>query len=63
MDPAFNVSIKVQYLILIFITTIRNFVPISLLVTVEMVKYFQAWFIEWDSDFVCRTSGVSAAVQ
>ena len=63
MDPAFNVSIKVQYLILIFITTLRNFVPISLLVTVEMVKYFQAWFIEWDSDLICRTRGVSAAVQ
>ena len=63
MDPAFNVSIKVQYLILIFITTVRNFVPISLLVTVEMVKYFQAWFIEWDSDLICRTRGVSAAVQ
>ena len=63
MDPAFNVSIKVQYLILIFITTVRNFVPISLLVTVEMVKYFQAAFIEWDSDLICRTRGVSAAVQ
>jgi len=63
MDPAFNVSIKFQYLILIFITTVRNFVPISLLVTVEMVKYFQAWFIEWDSDLICRTRGEGAAVQ
>lgn len=25
-----------------------NFVPISLLVTLETVKFFQAFFIQWD---------------
>jgi len=27
-----------------------NFVPISLIVTLEMVKFLQAQFIQWDTD-------------
>ena len=27
-----------------------NFVPISLIVTLEMVKFLQAQFIQWDAD-------------
>lgn len=36
---------------------LTNFVPISLLVTVEMVKYIQALFIEWDVEMVCGDTG------
>jgi len=38
-------------------------VPISLLVTVEMVKYVQAMFIEWDADMICPEKGIAASVQ
>ena len=42
---------------------LTNFVPISLLVTVEMVKYIQAIFIEWDVNMVSKDKGTSAIVQ
>ena len=45
-----------------WILLLTNFVPISLLVTVELVKYLQAVFIEWDADMVCPYKGVSAVV-
>lgn len=41
---------------------LTNFVPISLLVTVEMVKYIQAMFIEWDADMTSNETGQSAIV-
>jgi len=46
-----------------WILMLTNFVPISLLVTVEMIKYFQAIFIEWDVEMVSREKGTSAIVQ
>ena len=42
---------------------LTNFVPISLLVTVEMVKYIQAIFIEWDVLMVSKDKGTGAVVQ
>ena len=46
-----------------WILMLTNFVPISLLVTVEMVKYIQAIFIEWDVLMVSKDKGTSAIVQ
>lgn len=42
---------------------LTNFVPISLIVTFEMVKYLQAWFMECDVDMVCEYRGHNCVVQ
>lgn len=42
--PLLTILVKMGTWILL----LTNFVPISLLVSVEMIKYFQALFIEWD---------------
>jgi magnesium-transporting ATPase (P-type) len=39
-----------------------NFVPISLLMTFEMIKFIQATFIEWDADLINPNNGISATV-
>ena len=41
----------------------NNLVPISLLMTLELVKYFQGWFISWDVDIYDRNKKVMAKVQ
>ena len=41
----------------------RNFVPISLLLTLEIVKLFQAIFISWDDTMFDTTQGIEAGVQ
>ena len=40
-----------------------NFVPISLLITLDTVRYIQAFFIEWDFDLFDQTRGLQARVQ
>lgn len=40
-----------------------NFVPISLLVTLEMVKFIQAMFIAWDLDLYFEETDMPAGVQ
>lgn len=40
-----------------------NFVPISLLVTLEMVKFIQAMFISWDLDLYLEETDMPAGVQ
>lgn len=40
-----------------------NFVPISLIVTLEMVKFFQAIFIGWDLDMYWEETNLPASVQ
>ena len=57
--PALTILVRMGTWILL----LTNFVPISLLVSVEMVKYFQALFIEWDAEMVCPYNGNSAVVQ
>ena len=42
---------------------LNNLVPISLLMTLEMVKYFQGWFISWDIDIYDRKKKVTTKVQ
>lgn len=40
-----------------------NFVPISLIVTLEMVKFFQAIFVGWDINMYWEETNMPAAVQ
>jgi phospholipid-transporting ATPase len=40
-----------------------NFVPISLIVTLEMVKFFQAFFISWDLELYWAGTDTPASVQ
>ena len=40
-----------------------NFVPISLLVTMEGIKFFQAMFMEWDIDMFDKETSIGCKVQ
>ncbi|XP_039110549.1 phospholipid-transporting ATPase IB-like isoform X1 [Hyaena hyaena] len=46
--------------ILVFIILYHNLIPISLLVTLEIVKYIQALFINWDEDMHYKGNNVYA---
>lgn len=57
--PWLTVFIKMGTWILL----LTNFVPISLIVTSEVVKFCQAYFMEVDVEMVCKNTGVGAVVQ
>ena len=40
-----------------------NFVPISLIVTLEVVKFLQAQFIQWDADIYDEAKDLNTKVQ
>ena len=40
-----------------------NFVPISLIVTLEMVKFFQAFFVSWDLNMYWEETNMPSSVQ
>lgn len=46
-----------------WILIFTNFVPISLLVSLEMIKYFQGYFISWDATIYDRINKKGAVVQ
>ncbi|XP_069905278.1 phospholipid-transporting ATPase IB isoform X1 [Oryctolagus cuniculus] len=46
--------------ILVFIILYHNLIPISLLVTLEIVKFIQAQFINWDEDMHYKVNDVYA---
>ncbi|XP_055965000.1 phospholipid-transporting ATPase IB-like [Sorex fumeus] len=46
--------------LLVFIILYHNLIPISLLVTLEAVKYMQAQFINWDEDMYYKENDVYA---
>ncbi|XP_026920378.1 phospholipid-transporting ATPase IB-like isoform X3 [Acinonyx jubatus] len=46
--------------ILVFIILYHNLIPVSLLVTLEIVKYIQALFINWDEDMHYEGNNVYA---
>ncbi|XP_064441876.1 phospholipid-transporting ATPase IB-like [Mirounga angustirostris] len=46
--------------LLVFIILYHNLIPISLLVTLEIVKYVQAMFINWDEDMHYKGNNVYA---
>jgi len=54
-----NIVARIGTWILIF----TNFVPISLLVTMEMVKYIQGMFISWDINLYDKESKNFVKVQ
>jgi magnesium-transporting ATPase (P-type) len=35
-----------------------NLVPISLIFTVELVRFIQALFMQWDIDLIDKTTGI-----
>ncbi|KAM4625451.1 phospholipid-transporting ATPase IA-like [Polymixia lowei] len=45
---------------LTFIILFNNLIPISLLVTLEVIKFTQAYFINWDIDMHYETTDISA---
>ena len=59
MAQFIKVSLFIIYIKIIYLS---NFVPISLLMTFEMIKFIQATFIEWDIDMVDKKTGFSASV-
>uniref|UniRef100_A0A8C0RNE6 Phospholipid-transporting ATPase n=1 Tax=Canis lupus familiaris TaxID=9615 RepID=A0A8C0RNE6_CANLF len=46
--------------LLVFIILYHNLIPISLLVTLEIVKYVQAMFINWDEDMHYKENNIYA---
>lgn len=61
MVPRFCVNFI--YAFLSWLLTICNIVPISLLVTIEMIKFCQAVFISWDSKMYDKENRRTAIVQ
>ncbi|XP_023570818.1 phospholipid-transporting ATPase IB [Octodon degus] len=49
--------------ILVFIILYHNLIPVSLLVTLEIVKFIQAQFINWDEDMHYKENGVYAVAR
>ncbi|XP_032170600.1 E3 ubiquitin-protein ligase RNF6 isoform X2 [Mustela erminea] len=54
------ISHSLGFDLLVFIILYHNLIPISLLVTLEIVKYIQAMFINWDEDMHYRGNDVYA---
>ena len=54
-----------QFIVVFFswVLIFTNFVPISLIVTLEMVKFFQAFFIAWDLELYWAATDIPASVQ
>lgn len=46
-----------------WVITLTNIVPISLLVTIEMIKFCQAYFISWDYKIYDKNNKRTAIVQ
>jgi len=47
----------------VWFLAMMNLVPISLMVTLEMVKFLQAQFIQWDADIYCQNIDMGTNVQ
>ena len=63
--PLFNLKIINFFFIKLgtWCVLLNNLVPISLLMTLELVKYFQGWFISWDIDIYDKKKRVTTKVQ
>ena len=63
--PLFNLNIINFFFIKLgtWCVLLNNLVPISLLMTLELVKYFQGWFISWDIDIYDKKKRVTTKVQ
>ena len=63
--PLFNLNVINFFLIKLgtWCVLLNNLVPISLLMTLELVKYFQGFFISWDIDIYDKKKRVTTKVQ
>ena len=63
--PLFDLDIIIFLLIKLgtWCVLLNNLVPISLLMTLELVKYFQGFFISWDIDIYDKKKKVTTKVQ
>jgi magnesium-transporting ATPase (P-type) len=63
--PIFNLDVLSFLLIKLgtWCVLLNNLVPISLLMTLELVKYFQGFFISWDIDIYDKSKKVTTKVQ
>ena len=63
--PLFNINVINFFFIKLgtWCVLLNNLVPISLLMTLELVKYFQGWFISWDIDIYDKKKKVITKVQ
>uniref|UniRef100_A0A8C8YY44 Phospholipid-transporting ATPase n=1 Tax=Prolemur simus TaxID=1328070 RepID=A0A8C8YY44_PROSS len=57
------ISHSLVFDMLVFIILYHNLIPISLLVTLEIVKYTQAQFINWDEDMHYKVNNVYAVAR
>ena len=65
ISPLFEIDIIVFLLVKLgtWCVLLNNLVPISLLMTLELVKYFQGFFISWDIDIYDKRQKVTTKVQ
>uniref|UniRef100_A0A8C0LHS5 Phospholipid-transporting ATPase n=1 Tax=Canis lupus dingo TaxID=286419 RepID=A0A8C0LHS5_CANLU len=56
----FSFYLNLGFDLLVFIILYHNLIPISLLVTLEIVKYVQAMFINWDEDMHYKENNIYA---
>jgi len=63
--PLFNLNVINFFFIKLgtWCVLLNNLVPISLLMTLELVKYFQGFFISWDIDIYDKKKKVTTKVQ
>ena len=63
--PLFNLNVINFFFIKLgtWCVLLNNLVPISLLMTLEIVKYFQGFFISWDIDIYDKKKKVTTKVQ
>uniref|UniRef100_A0A8C7YFF2 ATPase phospholipid transporting 8A2 n=1 Tax=Oryzias sinensis TaxID=183150 RepID=A0A8C7YFF2_9TELE len=57
---AYDISTNFAYNLLTFIILYNNLIPISLLVTLEVVKFIQALFINWDVEMYYSETDTAA---
>ena len=65
ISPIFDLNVILFFMIKLgtWCVLMNNLVPISLLMTLELVKYFQGWFISWDVDIYDQNKKVMTKVQ
>ena len=65
LSPIFDIYVLLFFILKLgtWCVLMNNLVPISLLMTMELVKYFQGWFISWDIDIYDKEKHIMTKVQ
>ena len=65
LSPMFDLYVLIFFILKLgtWCVLMNNLVPISLLMTMELVKYFQGWFISWDIDIYDKEKHIMTKVQ